>query len=170
MCRTDPSRAADRTRSALPGPRQSVAPSADRPWLQAAFRFDWSASSRPSRAKCSNSVVRYSSRSVPASSMPRRSSFSACAVTATLTRYTATPIATTVSSALAKKIRLVREEKIVIAGRARNSLRLRPLHPAPRRAAIRAARIHSRQPPCTFPGGTFSSRYAPSISARAKYL
>ena len=81
----------------------------------AAFRFDRSATSRASRAKCSNSVVRYSSSSVPASSRPRRSSFSACAVTATLTRYTATPIATTASSALARKMRLVSDEKIVIA-------------------------------------------------------
>ena len=71
-----------------------------------------------SRVKCSNSVLRYSSRSVPASSTPRRSSLSACAVTATFTRYTATPIVRTASSADAKKIRLVSDEKRVIDGRA----------------------------------------------------
>jgi hypothetical protein len=65
-------------------------------------------------------VLRYSSSSVPASSTPRCSSLSACAVTATFTRYTARLIASTASIALAKKMRFVSDENTVIGGRARN--------------------------------------------------
>ena len=52
--------------------------------------------------------------------MPRRSSFSACAVTATFTRYTAKAIASTASIALATKMRFVSDENSVIGGRARS--------------------------------------------------
>src|SRR5918996_1979069 len=59
------------------------------------------------------SVAHCSSTSVPASMSPRCSSASASRVVVRLTKYTAAPIDTTASAALARKIRLVSDPRMV---------------------------------------------------------
>ena len=59
------------------------------------------------------SVAHCSSTSVPASISPRCSSASASRVVVRLTKYTAAPIDTTASAALARKMRLVSDPRIV---------------------------------------------------------
>src|SRR5687767_2275951 len=59
------------------------------------------------------SVAHCSSTRVPASIRPRCSSASASRVVVRLTKYTAAPIDTTASAALARKIRLVSDPRMV---------------------------------------------------------
>jgi hypothetical protein len=66
---------------------------------------------RASRPKFPKLNLRYPSTSVAASSSPRCSSLLAWRVTARLTMPTATAIDTTASSAVAKKMRFVSDEK-----------------------------------------------------------
>ncbi len=84
------------------------------PVSTAAFSFGVSAISRAASRKLSDKVVRHSATSPAASSSSRCSPASASRVTRTLTTKIAAPIATTASSELARKIRLVSEARTLI--------------------------------------------------------